>query len=191
MNDSCCQPENVNDLNNRFDQAKAEEAAKDYADEGLNARGEKLIAYLDTETPGFASVLDIGCGVGAVHQEMLLRGLVRKAVGVDASSASLENAAKNSDAQALSKKTQYIEGDFALQPDIAELGPQPFAHRPPFDSEIPLFGLTADMGKAQEVESLRLAQAPLPAIGRSKATELSQAGLRRVQLQAERCESLA
>jgi magnesium-protoporphyrin O-methyltransferase len=120
MNDSCCQPKNVNDLNNRFDQAKAEEAAKDYADEGLSARGEKLIAYLDTETPGFGSVLDIGCGVGALHQEMLQRGLVRKAVGVDASAASLENAAKNSEAQALSEKTQYIEGDFALQPDIAK-----------------------------------------------------------------------
>lgn len=120
MNDSCCQPENVNDLTNRFDRVKAEEAAKDYADDGLTERGEKLIAYLDTETPGFASVLDIGCGVGALHQEMLLRGLVRKAVGVDASASSLEQAANNSENQGLSKKTRYIEGDFALDPSLAK-----------------------------------------------------------------------
>lgn len=120
MSETCCTPENINNLENHFTVQRAEEAAEEYLNNGLNSRGEKLVAYLDTETPGFATALDIGCGAGALHHELLQRGLVKKVVGVDASQNYLKKAAENAEKLELSKKVKYIQGDFALNPDLTE-----------------------------------------------------------------------
>jgi magnesium-protoporphyrin O-methyltransferase len=120
MTENCCSPENINDLQNHFDRDGAREDAEDYMENGLHKRGEKLIAYLDTETPGFSSALDIGCGAGALHHELLQRGLVRSVVGVDASAIYLKNAGGNADKLDLSDKVKYIQSDFALNPDVAK-----------------------------------------------------------------------
>jgi len=119
MTENCCVPENINDLNNHFDRDGAREDAEDYIENGLHKRGEKLIAYLDTETPGYSTALDIGCGAGALHHELLQRGLVRKVVAIDASATYLNNASKNAEKLELSSKVEYIQRDFALNPEIA------------------------------------------------------------------------
>lgn len=120
MTDSaCCSPSAVNDLDKHFDRQRAEEDAADYLENGLGERGEKLLAHLDTHTPGFRDALDIGCGAGALHQEMLLRGLVKRATAVDGSQAFLEAARQNAASLELDGRVDYLHHDFALDPGAA------------------------------------------------------------------------
>ena len=112
--DACCSPTPINDLDHHFGRQRAEEDAAEYAENGLSERGERLLAYLDTQTSGFHSVLDIGCGAGGLHQEMLLRNLTQKAIGLDGSSAFLQVASKSAEAMGLHERVEYRQMDFAL-----------------------------------------------------------------------------
>lgn len=111
---NCCPPAPINDLNTHFDQAVAEEDALDYRENGLNSRGEKMLAYLDLAGVGLNSALDIGCGSGALHHELLLRNLVKKVIAMDASEAFLAAAASNAKEMSLSERVEYQLEDFAL-----------------------------------------------------------------------------
>lgn len=63
---------------------------------------------------GSSSILDIGCGVGALHLTLLREGATR-ATGVDISEKMIESARTLSEEFGLSDKTTYIHGDFVAQ----------------------------------------------------------------------------
>jgi SAM-dependent methyltransferase len=113
MNCPCCSPRNINDLNNTFDAAQARKDARRYLKKGLDKRTRKLIAYLLTYCREPVSVLDIGCGAGGAHQELLRQGVASRAVGVDASAAYLAAAKANAAQLNLSDRVTYEHQDFA------------------------------------------------------------------------------
>src|SRR5215510_13726819 len=103
----CCSPRNINDLDNTFDAANARKDARRYLKKGLDKRTRKLIAYLLAHCREPVGVLDIGCGAGGAHQELLRQGIADRAVGVDASSAYLAAAKTNVAQLNLSDRVVY------------------------------------------------------------------------------------
>lgn len=66
-----------------------------------------------------ATVLEIGCGPGYLHQALLKAG-ARRAVGVDLSERMLHEARHLADAAGLAGRTEYRKGDFvALAPHLS------------------------------------------------------------------------
>ena len=104
----CC---SVNGLNKMFNKSKATKESKAYSRKGLGKRARKLTDLVESQDISAATVLDIGCGVGALHMELLKQG-ARRAIGVEVSSAYVE--AANSLAQSLGFQdaVEYHEGDF-------------------------------------------------------------------------------
>lgn len=117
MNCSCCGSDNINDLDNTFNSKRAQKEARRYMRKGLDKRSQKLIAYLDSHLRGVTSALDIGCGAGGVHHELLRRHLVSEVVGVDASSGYLAAAEANAKELGLADAVSYHREDFALSAD--------------------------------------------------------------------------
>ena len=113
MHCPCCPPENVNDLDHTFKANHARRDAGRYLKKGLDKRGRKLIAYLVEHCAEPVAVLDIGCGAGGVHHELLRRGVAGRVVGVEASSAYLEAAQANATHLGLGEQVVYRQADFA------------------------------------------------------------------------------
>lgn len=113
MNCTNCVPQDINDLDNTFDAKRAEKEARAYLKEGLGKRAEKLIAYLVAHCTEPMSVLDIGCGVGGAHHELLRRGTASRVVGVEAASAYIEAAERIGDRLGLMDRVAYAQRDFA------------------------------------------------------------------------------
>lgn len=113
MNCCCCAPGEINNLDNFFDPKIAQDDAQRYLKKGLDKRGQKLIAYLLAHASQPLSVLDIGCGAGGVHHELLRRGAARTVVGVDASAAYLAAAKANAAILNLTEAVTYVHRDFA------------------------------------------------------------------------------
>jgi 2-polyprenyl-3-methyl-5-hydroxy-6-metoxy-1,4-benzoquinol methylase len=113
MNCTNCVPQDINDLDNTFDAKRAEKEARAYLQEGIGKRAEKLIAYLVDHCTKPMSVLDIGCGVGGAHYELLRRGKTRQVVGVEASSAYIEAAERIGDQLGLRDRVEHVQRDFA------------------------------------------------------------------------------
>lgn len=77
-------------------------------------RGLASVGYRDDE------VLEVGCGVGHLHQTLLERG-ARSAVGIDLAPRMLTEARERASQRGLAGRTEYIEGDFiALQDGITK-----------------------------------------------------------------------
>lgn len=116
MNCCCCPPGGINNLDKFFDPKIAQDDAQRYLKKGLDRRGQKLIARLLTSANRPLHVLDIGCGAGGVHHELLRRGVAGTVVGVDASSAYLAAAKANAASLHLSNAVIYVHQDFAQSP---------------------------------------------------------------------------
>lgn len=86
-----------------------------YRARGLERSQEQLLAGLQSARLGPCSVLEIGCGVGYLHQELLRRGGTR-AVGVDLSERMLDEARLLATEAGLAERVDYRLGDFV---DIA------------------------------------------------------------------------
>ena len=108
----CCQG-NINDLENTFGSDRAQRDAKRYLARGLDKRAQKLIAYVAEKLPADATALEIGCGAGGVHHELLRRDVVASVVGVDASSSYLAAATENAATLGLQDRVDYRHADFA------------------------------------------------------------------------------
>ncbi|MGB1249955.1 MAG: class I SAM-dependent methyltransferase [Candidatus Promineifilaceae bacterium] len=109
----CCESKNINDLDNTFGTDRARRDAKKYLRRGLDTRAEKLIAFVSDKLAKDATVLEVGCGAGGVHQELLRRQVAVAAVGVDASSSYLAAAQENAGTLGLVDQVVYLHGDFA------------------------------------------------------------------------------
>ena len=65
----CCQPPEFGDYEGMFDTEWATKEADAYIRHGLEARSERLIAFLVENCAGPLRVLDVGSGAGGVHHE--------------------------------------------------------------------------------------------------------------------------
>ncbi len=114
---SCCH--HCRDAENLFDRRDAQQRLERYRRRGPEGTTELLVAALRSAGVQSATVLDIGGGVGVVHHELLRAGAAR-ATDVDASSAYLAAARRESERQGHAERVSYVHGDFvALAPGIA------------------------------------------------------------------------
>ncbi|MHB1515084.1 MAG: class I SAM-dependent methyltransferase [Acidiferrobacteraceae bacterium] len=84
---------------------------KRYRRRGLERSQKQLVAGLDAARLGTYSMLEIGCGVGYLHQHLLTRGGTR-AVGVDLSERMLAEARALAAEDGFSTRVDYLVGDF-------------------------------------------------------------------------------
>jgi magnesium-protoporphyrin O-methyltransferase len=84
---------------------------KRFARKGLEPSQKHLMKGLTSSGFSGATLLDIGCGVGYLHQQLLQAG-AGSAVGVDLSAKMLEEARAQAREQGLAERTDYREGDF-------------------------------------------------------------------------------
>ena len=84
----CC---SVNGLDRIFNKSRARKESNSYLKKGLDKRARKLADFLKGESLSEATLLDVGCGVGGLHLELLKHG-AGKAIGVDVSPAYVEAA---------------------------------------------------------------------------------------------------
>jgi magnesium-protoporphyrin O-methyltransferase len=100
----------------RFFSRIARRERRRYERRGLERSQRALLAGIEQAGVVDASLLEIGCGVGYLHQRLLEAGAAR-AVGVDLSARMLEEAHAGAVARGLAERTDYREGDFL---DISE-----------------------------------------------------------------------
>jgi len=79
---------------------------------GLEKIQRNLLEGLRGAIPPTATILDIGCGIGALHLELLERGAV-SAVAVDVSEGMIAEAKKAAHARGVEDRIRYINGDLA------------------------------------------------------------------------------
>ena len=84
---------------------------KRFARKGFEPSQKQLVEGLTRSGVGGATLLEIGCGVGYLHQRLLQAGAA-SAVGVDLSSRMLEEARAEAIEQGMAERTDYRVGDF-------------------------------------------------------------------------------
>ena len=104
----CC---SVNGLNKVFNESKARKESEAYRRKGLGKRARKLTDLVESQGISEATVLDIGCGVWALHLELLKQG-ARSAIGVEVSSAYMEAATSLAQSLGFQDAVEYHKGDF-------------------------------------------------------------------------------
>ena len=107
MNASCCHSQSAS----RFFSFFAHSTRKRFEKKGFERSQKHLLAGLEQVGYEGASLLDIGCGVGHLHQSLLEQG-ARTATGVDLAPKMLSEAQTWADERGLGDRVSYIEGDF-------------------------------------------------------------------------------
>lgn len=111
---NCCH--HCRDAENVFDQRDARQRLERYRRRGPESTTQLLVDALRSAGVRNATVLDIGGGVGVVHHALLRAGAVR-ATDVDASSAYLAAARRESERLGHAERVSSVHGDFvALAP---------------------------------------------------------------------------
>lgn len=113
---SCCCPQagGIGRCFSRF----AKFYRRHYRRRGLEKTQRQMVEGLEAAGIAGASLLEIGCGVGYLHQTLLKQGAAR-ALGVDLSDRMLEQARTLAAEQGLAQRTEYRLGDFvALAPEL-------------------------------------------------------------------------
>ena len=114
--DACC----INALDKQFDEGYFRSALRSYKESGLGKRAQLLVDFLQTQGLEGRSLLEIGCGIGALHAELLSRGAA-SAVGIDASPAAIQAADALMEEMGLADRVEHRRGDFVdLQDQIEE-----------------------------------------------------------------------
>ena len=107
----CC---SVNGLDRIFNKSRARKESNSYLKKGLDKRARKLADFLKGESLSEATLLDVGCGVGGLHLELLKHG-AGKAIGVDVSPAYVEAASSLARELGFQNVVEYHVGDFVEQ----------------------------------------------------------------------------
>jgi len=89
---------------------------KRFGKKGFEPSQKQLLEGLDRIGYRGTTVLEIGCGVGHLHQTLLEQG-ANSAVGIDLAPSMLDEARDWAGERNLSERTRYIEGDFMLVDD--------------------------------------------------------------------------
>ena len=90
---------------------------KRFAHKGLEPSQKHVLEGLTCSGFNGATLLDIGCGIGYLHQRLLQAG-ASNAVGVDLSAKMLEEARAQARERGLAERTDYREGDFVELADV-------------------------------------------------------------------------
>lgn len=106
---SCCCPHS--NSANRFFSFFAGRYRRRFEKKGFEASQKQLMEGLQQAGFQDAKILEIGSGVGHLHQTLLERGAA-SAVGVDLASKMICEAQKWANERGLADRTAYIEGDF-------------------------------------------------------------------------------
>lgn len=104
---ACCDPDLYDD---QFDEAEAEDRLREYRRSGPRGGTARLIAELSRGGVDGLTVLDIGAGVGAVHQELLAAGAA-SATDIDASAPYLAAARQEAERRGVADRVTYLKGD--------------------------------------------------------------------------------
>ena len=114
MSAACCRP-STHGTANFFSRW-----SKSYARRFRKGKLEKVQRYLldgiRLGSVNAKSVLDIGCGVGALHLTLLKEG-ARQATGIDLSGGMLDQARRFAGLMGVEERTKYVQGDFVEQAD--------------------------------------------------------------------------
>ena len=106
---SCCCPHS--NSANRFFSFFAGRYRKRFEKKGFEPSQEQLMKGLEQAGYQDAKILEIGSGVGHLHQTLLERGAA-SAIGVDLASKMIEEARRWAAERTLTDRTDYVEGDF-------------------------------------------------------------------------------
>lgn len=106
---SCCCPHSKS--GGRIFSFFARSYRRRFSKNGFEPSQQQLIAGIEKAEFKDASLLEIGSGVGYLHQILLERG-AKSAVGIDLSPDMLKEAQTWADEKNLSKQVEYIQGDF-------------------------------------------------------------------------------
>ena len=106
---SCCCPHS--NSANRFFSFFAGRYRRRFEKKGFEPSQKQLMEGLEQAGYQGAKVLEIGSGVGHLHQTLLEQGAA-SAVGIDLASKMICEARKWADERELTDRTDYIEGDF-------------------------------------------------------------------------------
>ena len=107
MSTCCCHAQSAG----RFFSFFARRSRKRFKRKGFEPSQKQLMEGLEQVGYREASVLDIGCGVGHLHQTLLEQG-ASAAVGIDLAPKMLSEAKDWADERGLGDRVNYIEGDF-------------------------------------------------------------------------------
>jgi len=107
MSTCCCHAQSAG----RFFSFFARRARQRFKRKGFEPSQKQLMAGLEQVGYREASVLDIGCGVGHLHQTLLEQG-ASAAVGIDLAPKMLSEAKDWADERGLGDRVNYVEGDF-------------------------------------------------------------------------------
>ena len=107
MSTCCCHAQSAG----RFFSFFARRSRKRFKRKGFEPSQKQLMAGLEQVGYREASVLDIGCGVGHLHQTLLEQG-ASAAVGIDLAPKMLSEAKDWADERGLGDRVNYVEGDF-------------------------------------------------------------------------------
>jgi ubiquinone/menaquinone biosynthesis C-methylase UbiE len=82
-----------------------------YRRKGLDENQQHIVQALESLGLKGASLLEVGCGVGVLHQTLLEKGAAN-AIGIDLAPRMLELAENRAVERQLSQRTEYRAGDF-------------------------------------------------------------------------------
>ena len=106
---SCCCPHSKS--GGRIFSFFARSYRKRFTKKGFEPSQQQLIAGLETAGYQNATLLEVGSGVGYMHQVLLQQG-AKSAVGIDLAPDMLKEAQAWADEKNLTDRVQYIQGDF-------------------------------------------------------------------------------
>lgn len=110
---SCCtHVESTNRLFSFF----AHRYRRRFEKKGFESSQQQLIEGIKLAGIEGASILEIGCGVGHLHQSLLEAG-ANKAAGIDIAAGMLNEARRWAVDRGLDQRTSYLEGDFVAVSD--------------------------------------------------------------------------
>ncbi len=116
----CCSSTAQCEGTNRFFSRWSKKYARDYRKKGLAKEQRMLLEGLRAVPLRHAIILDIGCGVGALHHALLKEGAARS-VGVDAAEGMVVQAKLMAEQVGVQDRTEYHHADFLV---IESLLPQ-------------------------------------------------------------------
>ena len=109
--DDRSEPVSVNGLSEQFGKGYSSGQLAGYRKNGLGQRALAVIEFLQERGLEGKSVLDIGCGIGALHMELLLAG-AEQATGIDASPTNIAAAQELAEDLGLTDRVEERQGDF-------------------------------------------------------------------------------
>jgi magnesium-protoporphyrin O-methyltransferase len=104
---NCCSLEGTN----KFFNTQAGSMARRFKKKGLRAEQKLLAEGIQKNGAVHEEILEIGCGVGALHVTLLKQGAA-KATGIDISTRMIATAQQLAAEMALQERTRYQQGDF-------------------------------------------------------------------------------